>query len=151
MVAARSARPEKATRPARDGPASPKMARFRKHAWICGRRRLSETFRALILPFERQAEDELAVHRHHGIEVETDVVVDRRHVAPGALQWMTMLQAAAAGGVEDQVDRRLRLVGDERLTAPAEQPYRHRRFAILPNLRFCGVDCVPRHQPAGVD
>src|SRR5262245_51413787 len=27
----------------------------------------------------------------------------------------------------------------------------HRRFAIVPNLEFCGVDRVLRDQPAGVD
>ena len=41
------------------------------------------------------------------------MVVYRGHVAPGALQWMKMLQAAAASGVEDQVDRRLGLIRDE--------------------------------------
>lgn len=71
------------------------------------------TLAHLVLAFERQAEDELTVHRHHGVEVETDMVVYRGHVAPGALQWMTMLQAAAASGVEDQVDRRLGLIRDE--------------------------------------
>jgi hypothetical protein len=66
------------------------------------------------LSFERQLEDELTVHRHNGVEVETDMVVDRAHVAPSALQGMAMLQAAAAGGVEDQVYRRLSLIRDKR-------------------------------------
>src|SRR5262245_29595423 len=48
----------------------------------------------LVLSFERQPEDELTIHRHDGVEVETDMVVDRGHVAPSALQWMAMLQAA---------------------------------------------------------
>ena len=46
-----------------------------------------------VLPFQRQAEGELTVHRHDSVEVEADMVVDRGHVAPSALQWMTMLQA----------------------------------------------------------
>src|SRR5258705_7880509 len=95
--------------------------------------------RPSVLPFQRQAEDELAVHRHDGVEVEADMVVDRRHVAPGALQRMAMLQAAAAGGIEDQVDRRLGLIRDERLAAPAQEPDGYRLFAILPDLAFCCV------------
>ena len=79
------------------------------------------------------------------------MVVDRGHVAPSALQWMAMLQAAAAGGIEDQVYRRLGLIRDKRLATPAKKPNCHRRFAIVPNLEFCGVDRVLRHQPAGVD
>ena len=79
------------------------------------------------------------------------MVVDRGHVAPSALQWMAMLQAAAAGGIEDQVYRRLGLIRDKRLGTPAKKPNCHRRFAIVPNLEFCGVDRVLRHQPAGVD
>src|SRR5262245_38667182 len=67
----------------------------------------------LVLSFERQPEDELTIHRHDGVEVETDMVVDRGHVAPSALQWMAMLQAAAASGVEDQIYRRLSLIGDK--------------------------------------
>jgi hypothetical protein len=43
------------------------------------------------------------------------MVVDRGHVAPSALQWMAMLQAAAVSGVEDQVYRRLSLIRDKRL------------------------------------
>jgi hypothetical protein len=62
------------------------------------------------LSFERQPEDELTIHRHDGVEVETDMVVDRGHVAPSALQWMALLQAPAAGGIEDQVYRRLSLI-----------------------------------------
>src|SRR5262249_5125219 len=100
----------------------------------------------LVLSFERQPEDELTVHRHNGVEVETDMVIDRGHVAPSALQWMAMLQAAAAGGIEDQVYRRLSLISDKRLGTPTEKPNCHRRFAIGPNLEFCGVDRVPRHQ-----
>src|SRR5215472_12172172 len=64
---------------------------------------------------------------------------------------MTMLQAAAAGGVEDQVYGRLGLIRDKRLGAPAEKPNWHRRFAIVPNLEFCGIDRVLRQQPAGVE
>jgi hypothetical protein len=103
------------------------------------------------LPFERQPKDELTVHRHNGIKVETDVVVDRGNIAPSALQWMAVLQAAAAGGIEDQVYRRFSLIRDKRLGTPTEKPNCHRRFAIVPNLEFCGVDRVLRHQPAGVD
>src|SRR4051812_27783800 len=109
------------------------------------------TVARLVLSFERQAEGELTVHRHDGVEVETDMVVDRGHVAPGALQWMAMLQAAAAGSVEDQVYPRLSLIRDKRLATPAKKPNCHRRFAIVPHLEFCGVDRVLRHQPAGVD
>src|SRR5262245_6309571 len=105
----------------------------------------------LVLSFERQPEDELTIHRHDGVEVETDVAVDRGHVAPSALQWMAVLQAAAAGGIENQVYRRLSLIRDKRLGTPTEKPNCHRRFAIVPNLEFCGVDRVLRHQPAGVD
>src|SRR6185503_7472003 len=79
------------------------------------------------------------------------MVVDRGHVAPSALQWMAMLQTAAAGGIEDQVYRRLSLIRDKRLGTPTEKPNCHRRFAIMPNLEFCGVDRMLRHQPAGVD
>src|SRR6516165_3056279 len=99
----------------------------------------------LVLSFERQPEDELTVHRHDGVEIEADMVVDRSHIAPSALHWMAMLQAAAAGGVKDQVYRRLSLIRDKRLGAPTEKPNLHRRFAITPNLEFCGVDCVSRH------
>src|SRR5262245_5319356 len=105
----------------------------------------------LVLSFERQPEDELTIQRHDGVEVETDMVVDRGHVAPSALQWMAMLQAAAAGGIENQVYRRLSLIRDKRLGTPTEKPNCHRRFAIVPNLEFCCVDRVLRHQPAGVD
>src|SRR5262249_35706797 len=35
----------------------------------------------LVLSFERQPKDELTVHRHNGVEVETDMVVDPGHVA----------------------------------------------------------------------
>src|SRR5262245_64820243 len=105
----------------------------------------------LVLSFERQPEDELTIHRHDGVEVETDMVVDRGHVAPSALQWMAMLQAAATGGIEDQVYRRRSLIRDIRLGTPTEKPNCHRRFAIVPNLEFCGVDRVLRDQLAGVD
>ena len=105
----------------------------------------------LVLSFERQPEDELTVHRHNGVEVETDMVIDRGHVAPSALQWMAMLQAAATGGIEDQVYRRLSLIRDKRLGTPTEKPNCHRRFAIVPNLEFCGVDRVLRDQSASVD
>jgi hypothetical protein len=54
------------------------------------------------------------------------MVVDRGHVAPSALQWMPMLQAAAASGIEDQVDRRLSLIRDKRLGTPTEKPNCHR-------------------------
>src|SRR5262249_25347991 len=79
----------------------------------------------LVLSFERQPEDELTIHRHDGVEVETDMVVDRRHVAPSALKWMALLQAAATGGIEDQVYRRLSLIRDKRLGTPTEKPNRH--------------------------
>jgi len=39
----------------------------------------------LVLSFERQPKDELTVHRHNGVEVETDMVVDCGYVAPSAL------------------------------------------------------------------
>ena len=84
-----------------------------KQTFCAAERRLARASRSvarLVLSFERQPEDELTVHRHNGVEVEADVVVDRGHVAPSALQWMAMLQAAAAGGVEDQVCRRLSLI-----------------------------------------
>src|ERR1700742_3817694 len=79
------------------------------------------------------------------------MVVDRGHVAPSALQWMGMLQAAAAGGIEDQVYRRLSLIRDKRLSSSAEKPNCHRRFVIAPNLEFRGVNRMLCHQPAGVD
>src|SRR5262249_15936940 len=67
----------------------------------------------LALSFERQPEDELTIHRHDGVEVETDMVIDRGHIALSALQWMAMLQAATAGGIENQVYRRLSLIRDK--------------------------------------
>ena len=79
-----------------------------------------------VLPFQRQAEDELTVHGHDSVEVEADMVVDRGHIAPSTLQWMAMLQAPAARGVEDQVYRRLGLIRDVRLAASSKKPDRHR-------------------------
>ena len=80
----------------------------------------------LILPLGRQAEDVLAVHRHDGVEVEADVMVDRGHVAPGALDGMVALQAAPAHGIEGQVHRRHRLLGYERLGAAVAHAHAER-------------------------
>src|SRR5579863_1722487 len=60
----------------------------------------------LILPLRLEAEGVLAVHRADRVPVETDVARHRVGVAPGALHRVVEVEAGAAGGAVERLDRR---------------------------------------------
>ena len=76
---------------------------------------------------------------------------DRTDIAPGALHRVVVVQAPTADGIEDQVHRRLGLVGDERLGAPVAQPRGHRGLAIAPDFGLGLHDIAVSQNPAGID